>query len=42
MDDYQPLDLSRFCNVGVTFFGDQIKPRTGDQTFHGAPMRIGT
>ncbi|MBI4530261.1 MAG: hypothetical protein HY709_01965, partial [Candidatus Latescibacteria bacterium] len=41
MQDYQPLDLSRFCNVGATFISPDAKPPIGNQTFHGLPFNVG-
>ncbi|MCH8296031.1 hypothetical protein IH992_33550, partial [Candidatus Poribacteria bacterium] len=42
MQDYQPLDLSSFCNVGTTVIGENANPATGEQTFHGLPFQIGS
>jgi hypothetical protein len=41
MNDYQPVDLSQFCNVGASFIKDGAEPRIGSQTFHGLPFNIG-
>ncbi|HZP83694.1 MAG TPA: CehA/McbA family metallohydrolase [Chthonomonadaceae bacterium] len=41
MHDYEPLDLSAFCNAGPEIYRSGRKPATGAQTFHGLPFRIG-
>ena len=41
MRDYQPLDLTRYCNVGTAFVGSDLQPPIGRQTFHGLPFEIG-
>lgn len=41
MRDYQPLDLTRYCNVGTDFVGSDLQPPIGRQTFHGLPFEIG-
>lgn len=41
MADYEPLDLSTWCNVGATVLGGQHAPALGRQTFHGLPFLIG-
>ena len=41
MRDYQPLDLSRYSNVGVEIFGGQAQPPLGRQSFHGLPFLVG-
>src|SRR5437879_5488043 len=41
MEDYQPLDLSEFCNVGTSFISPEARPPIGSQTFHGLPFEIG-
>ena len=40
MKDYEPLDLSPFCNAGPEIC--ERPPATGEQTFHGLPFRVGT
>ena len=40
MPDYQPLDISSFCNVGAEILGENANPATGEQTFHGLPFQI--
>lgn len=41
MQDYQPVDLSPFCNVGAAFHGADPQPLIGAQSFHGLPFTIG-
>jgi len=41
MPDYQPLDLSSFCNAGPELFGTETPAAVGEQIFHGLPFRIG-
>lgn len=47
MQDYQPVDLSTYCNVGVDFYGPDNpivadpKSAIGRQSFHGLPFEIG-
>src|SRR3954469_1576609 len=41
MPDYQPLDLSSFCNAGPELFGTETPAAVGEQRFHGLPFRIG-
>src|SRR5690348_4541746 len=41
MADYEPLDLSEFCNAGLGTLGSGRRPPIGDQVFHGLPFRIG-
>src|SRR5262245_59249970 len=41
MPDYQPIDLTPLCNVGVDFSGPQSQPTLGAQVFHGLPFVIG-
>jgi hypothetical protein len=41
MKDYLPLNLSKLCNVGANFIGNNSKPAIGKQTFHGLPFVIG-
>ena len=40
MEAYQPLDLSRHCNAGVSLLHDETLP-LGSQTLHGLPFQIG-
>ncbi|MBI4641417.1 MAG: hypothetical protein HY731_12030, partial [Candidatus Tectomicrobia bacterium] len=42
MNDYQPLDLSSFCNAGSYLFGANADPPTGSQMFHGLPFLVGS
>jgi hypothetical protein len=41
MADYEPLDLSEFCNAGLGTLGSGRRPPIGDQLLHGLPFRIG-
>lgn len=41
MKDYQPVDLSAFCNVGADVMGKDKQPPVGRQSFHGLPFLIG-
>src|SRR5579871_2590025 len=41
MKDYEPLDLSAFCNAGPEVCGPDRVPALGAQTFHGLPFQIG-
>jgi hypothetical protein len=41
MADYEPVDLSPFCNVGTADLAPERQPPTGEQLFHGLPFRIG-
>jgi hypothetical protein len=41
MGDYEPVDLSTFCNVRIEDMGADRRPPIGDQVFHGLPFRIG-
>src|SRR5262245_19097427 len=41
MQDYQPLDLAPFANVGVDFFSERGPLPLGRQSFHGLPFSIG-
>jgi hypothetical protein len=38
--DYEPIDLSRFCNVGADFIAPGSDPAIGPQAFHGLPFVI--
>src|SRR6185503_8531928 len=42
MHDYQPLDLSQFCNVGTEFIREGAEPLIGVQTWHGLPFIVGS
>ena len=42
MHDYQPLDLSQFCNVGTEFIKEGAQPLIGSQMWHGLPFTVGT
>lgn len=42
MNDYQPLDISAFCNAGSNMFGVNADPPIGSQTFHGLPFLVGS
>ncbi|HEY63131.1 MAG TPA: CehA/McbA family metallohydrolase [Caldilineae bacterium] len=41
MRDYQPVDLSKFCNAGVELFDAEMDPPIGVQSFHGLPFQVG-
>jgi len=41
MADYEPVDLSEFCNIRIEALGAGRRPPVGDQVFHGLPFRIG-
>ena len=41
MEDYEPLDLSAFCNAGVELIAEGQAPQTGALTFHGLPFQTG-
>src|SRR5690242_15172009 len=41
MADYEPVDLSPFCNVSTADLEPDRRPPTGEQLFHGLPFRIG-
>ena len=42
MEDYEPIDLSDFCNAGVSFTGRKEAPRTGCLQLHGLPFVVGS
>ena len=42
MHDYEPLDLTPFCNVGTTFIREGAQPMIGNQTWHGLPFTVGS
>ena len=41
MPDYQPLDLSAWCNAGLEILGENPKAPIGEQTFRGLPFMVG-
>ena len=41
MTDYEPLDLSSWCNSGLEALGDDADTPVGPQEFHGLPFLIG-
>lgn len=41
MKDYQPVDLSAWCNAGAEVMGEGKQPPIGRQSFHGLPFLIG-
>ena len=41
MSDYEPLDLSRWCNAGVEVLGGGDDVAVGRQTFRGLPFLVG-
>src|SRR5262249_46559247 len=40
MQEYQPIDLTRFCSVGPQFISPEARPPLGSQSFHGLPFAI--
>lgn len=42
MPDYEPIDLTPFCNAGTSFYGEAAKPQVGEQSFYGLPFIIGS
>jgi hypothetical protein len=42
MNDYQPLDLTQFCNAGTEFIREGAQPLIGSQTWHGLPFTVGS
>src|SRR5258705_248149 len=38
MHDYQPLNLTQFCNVGTEFISEGAQPLIGSQAWHGLPF----
>ena len=42
MHDYQPLNLTQFCNVGTEFIREGAPPLIGSQTWHGLPFIVGS
>ena len=41
MKEYEPLDLSPFCNAAPTIVGADRAPAVGSHTLRGLPFRIG-
>src|SRR5512133_2766465 len=41
MHDYQPLNLTPFCNVGTEFIREGAQAPIGIQTWHGIPFTVG-
>jgi hypothetical protein len=41
MNDYEPIDLSEWCNSGTEALPDDEEPLTGSQTFQGLPFLVG-
>ena len=41
MKDYQPVDISRWCNAGVEALGEEEDAAVGRQTFRGLPFQVG-
>ena len=41
MADYQPIDLSRWCNAGVAVLGKDVEADVGRQSFRGLPFLVG-
>ena len=41
MADYDPLDLTAWCNADAAILGTARPPALGRQTFHGLPFQIG-
>ncbi len=41
MRDYEPLDLSAYCNAGPEVYPPNLPPVTGATSYHGLPFRIG-
>jgi hypothetical protein len=41
MPDYEPLDLTPFCNAGPEIYGPDRAPLAGDQAIRGLPFKIG-
>ena len=42
MQDYQPLNLTQFCNVGTEFIREEAQPLIGKQTWQGLPFTVGS
>ena len=41
MAEYEPLDLSSWCDSGLEALGDDADAPVGPQEFHGLPFLIG-
>ena len=41
MSDYEPLDLSRWCNAGPEVLGEDAEAPRGSQSFRGLPFLVG-
>ncbi len=41
MTDYEPIDLSEFCNAGLTVLSEKSTAPTGAQSFLGLPFLVG-
>ena len=41
MADYQPLDISRWCNAGTGVLGEGAEPDVGLRSFRGLPFLVG-
>src|SRR5215510_6323067 len=41
MSDYETVDLSDYCNAGVSLLGDGVHASIGPQLFRGLPFLIG-
>ena len=41
MDDYRPLDISKWCNAGTSELEDEDGAVTGQATFRGIPFLVG-
>ena len=42
MADYEPLDISQWCNAGVSELGDGAEVPVGRQTMRGLPFLVGS
>ncbi len=42
MNDYQPLDLSAWCNAGLDVLGEDPTAPIGQQVFRGLPFLVGS
>lgn len=42
LTDYEPIDISSFCNVGAKILGDETGVKPGLQSFRGLPFLLGT
>ena len=41
MPDYEPIDLSKWCNSGVSQLGGNETPALGRQSMYGIPFQVG-